>query len=126
MSLWDHIDALRGGLLKSLVALCAGTGVGFALASPAYEVLARPLKHLGRDIVELVFTSPLDAFMARLKVALAVGFVLALPLILTFTWKFIAPGLRQNEKQVVVLAVAIGTVLFCAGATFGYFMPVSQ
>jgi sec-independent protein translocase protein TatC len=122
MGLWDHIEDLRGSVLKSLGALCAGTAVGFALASPAYEVLSRPLKHLGREIVELVFTSPLDAFMARLKVALAVGFVLALPLILTFTWKFIAPGLRKNEKQIVFLAVAIGTVLFCAGATFGYFM----
>ncbi len=122
MSLWDHIEDMRWMILKSMAALLVAAGIGMALASPVYEALAVPLRSVAGESVELVFTSPMDAFLVRIKLALAVGFVLALPFVLAFVWTFVAPGLETREKRVIFVAVAAGSVLFCGGAAFGYML----
>jgi sec-independent protein translocase protein TatC len=123
MSLWDHLEELRWAILKCFGALLAGTALCFAAASPIYELLAIPLRSLdGAQAVELVFSSPSDAIMIRLKLAIFGGVVLALPAILAFVWTFVAPGLKMKEKRLVHVAVAAGTLFFCAGAAVGYAM----
>ena len=121
MSFWDHLEELRWTLLRCLAALFIATGIGFVFTSAIYGVLQRPLSSLGGR-VELVFSGPLDAFLIRLKLAVLTGVILALPFMLAFIWRFVAPGLRGRERSVIWGAVAAGTVFFCVGAVFGYYL----
>jgi sec-independent protein translocase protein TatC len=53
------------------------------------------------------------------------GIVIALPIILWQTWRFVAPGLRPQERKFVGPFIASALVLFASGAVFAYFvMPL--
>ncbi len=61
-------------------------------------------------------------FITYLKVSLISGIMLASPVIFYEFWKFVAPGLYQNEKRLLVPFVLCSCVLFLGGAIFGYFV----
>jgi sec-independent protein translocase protein TatC len=70
----------------------------------------------------LVYLRPMDPFMIRLKAAVVLGVLFALPLILWEIWSFVAPGLVPAERRFAVPVIAAGTILFPIGASFAYFM----
>lgn len=119
MSFWDHLEELRWVLLKSLGVLVLATGAGFALTGYVYRALEWPLSRV-RDQVDLIYATPLAAFLVQIKLALLAGAVIAAPFILALVWSFVAPGLRQEERRAVWFGVGAGFVFFCAGITFGY------
>ncbi|MCI5143026.1 MAG: twin-arginine translocase subunit TatC [Candidatus Electrothrix sp. ATG1] len=57
-----------------------------------------------------------------LKLALVAGILLASPVIFHQIWRFIAPGLYQHEKQLLLPFSVISTFCFLGGAAFGYFV----
>jgi sec-independent protein translocase protein TatC len=57
-----------------------------------------------------------------LKVAVLAGFFAASPVVFHQTWMFIAPGLYDQERRVVIPLVVASTTLFLGGAAFGYFI----
>ncbi len=80
----------------------------------------------GRDgpQLQIIYTSPAEPFMIRLRVAFIGGIALGLPLVAYFVWSFVAPGLRGRERQQLKRGLRIGTLLFVAGGLFGYaFLP---
>src|SRR2546426_11356947 len=58
--------------------------------------------------------------MLTLKVAFALGCLLASPVVIYEIWAFLAPALYEREKRLIVPALAVGVVLFLAGAIAGY------
>ncbi|MCI5150524.1 MAG: twin-arginine translocase subunit TatC [Candidatus Electrothrix sp. MAN1_4] len=57
-----------------------------------------------------------------MKLALVAGILLASPVIFHQIWRFIAPGLYQHEKKMLLPFSAISTCCFLGGAAFGYFV----
>jgi sec-independent protein translocase protein TatC len=57
-----------------------------------------------------------------MKVTMLVAFVIALPVVLYQIWAFVAPGLYQHEKKLVVPLVASSYTLFLCGMAFAYFV----
>ncbi|MCI5195721.1 MAG: twin-arginine translocase subunit TatC [Candidatus Electrothrix sp. AW5] len=57
-----------------------------------------------------------------LKLALVAGILLASPVIFHQIWRFIAPGLYQHEKKILVPFSIISSCCFLGGAAFGYFI----
>ena len=121
MPFLDHLEELRWRILWSLLAILVGTIVGWWLLDKIdiIEVLKRPIAPYlpgGR----LVFTSPAEPFMLTLKVALALGGLLASPVVIYQIWAFLAPALYEREKRLMVPALGVGVVLFLAGAAACY------
>src|SRR5256714_8209967 len=54
--------------------------------------------------------------MLTLKVAFALGALLASPIVIYQIWAFLSPALYEREKRLIVPALAVGVVLFLAGA----------
>jgi len=50
------------------------------------------------------------------------GILLGSPVIFQQIWRFIAPGLYQNEKRVLLPFTLVSTLCFLGGAAFGYFV----
>lgn len=69
---------------------------------------------------------PSEAFNLSLKLALYAGIVLSFPLLLYFVLEFILPGLRENEKKALFLAMGVGFGLFLTGASFAYFIVLPR
>ena len=129
MSLRDHLAELRSRLLKALLFVALGTVVGWILYPQILHVLIQPYCQLPADQrllaangeCKLIFTSPLDGFLLRLKVGAICGLVLASPFWLYQLWAFVTPGLRRRERRWTIVFVGFSTVLFAAGAALSYF-----
>ncbi len=62
------------------------------------------------------------AFFVALKVSIFAALLMALPVILWQLWLFVAPGLYENEKRLVVPFVFGGTGMFLVGVLFAYYV----
>ena len=117
MTLVEHLAELRSRLVKSAIALAAGSIVGFVLSNRVLDFLVDPYCEAqeGRNC-RLVVIDPLEGFGTRIKLALFVGVVLASPVVLWQVWRFVTPGLHKNEKRYAIPFIASSIVLFLAGA----------
>jgi sec-independent protein translocase protein TatC len=70
----------------------------------------------------LIFTGLPEAFFTYLKVAFLSGLMLAAPLIIYQFWMFVAPGLYNREKRLMLPIVFLSSFFFIGGALFGYFI----
>jgi len=62
------------------------------------------------------------AFFVALKVSFFAGLLAALPIILYQIWLFVAPGLYENEKKMVLPFVFGGSIMFLTGVLFAYYI----
>ena len=124
MPFLDHLEELRWRLLKGLIALVVGIGLGYALVTHVdlISFLKRPIDPLLPPGQRLNFLSPMEPFIITLKLALAIGLVVALPVLLYQAWAFLRPALYQNERKVVLPVVFAGVLLFVAGAAAGFYV----
>lgn len=115
MTIVEHLTELRRRLIISLIAVAAGAVIAFVLFPQILHLLAGPYRKV-TDQEDLIVTGVLDAFAARLKVATYGGLMLASPVVLWQTWRFITPGLYPKEKRYAIPFVASSIVLFLMGA----------
>lgn len=71
---------------------------------------------------KIIFTGLAEPFFTAVKISLFAGFFFALPFILYQVWAFIAPGLYEHEKKLVLPFVFWGTLMFVIGAAFAYYV----
>jgi len=121
--LLEHLEALRGHLLRTLAALVVTTAVSFAIAARILDFLAAPVGGIG-VLRSIEVTESVSAFM---RVSLLSGFVLAFPYILLELFLFVAPGLKRRERILVLTTIPAAFVLFIAGIVFAYYvmLPVA-
>ena len=62
------------------------------------------------------------AFFVAIKVSFFAGLLGALPFILYQIWQFIAPGLYNSEKKMIIPFVVGGSVMFFIGIIFAYYV----
>lgn len=67
---------------------------------------------------KLNYSAPLEPFFIQCKLSLIAGLILVLPVIFYQVWLFVAPGLTNRERRLVVPFVSTATVSFCIGAAF--------
>ena len=83
-----------------------------------------PYAHLCKKSVikncGLISLSPIDAFGARVSIAVYGGIILALPVIMWQIWRFIAPALHANEKKYAIPFVLSSVGLFLLGCVLAY------
>jgi sec-independent protein translocase protein TatC len=116
----DHLGELRARLFVSLAALVGGSTIAFAFHQRLIHWLNAPLPD-GRQPITLGVAEP---FTTSLKVSIYAGFALALPVILWQVWSFLAPAVDRKTERALGGFVVFATVLFAAGATFGYVLAL--
>ena len=123
ISLQKHFIELRMRLLKSLLSLIPSFIICWLFSEQILSALRQPLKPFLKNTGGgLVFTAPLDQFMAHLQIAFFAAVFLSSPYWLGQMWCFISPGLYKKEKKLFMLFWFMGTILFFLGACFAYFV----
>jgi sec-independent protein translocase protein TatC len=113
LTLLEHIQELRKRLFRAIIALIVGAIIGSLITNPAIRILVSPLRE-----ADVIVLSPTEAPIIYFKVALFLGFVIALPYIAYQIYAFVRPGLYPKEQKIFLLAVPAVFVLFLLGATF--------
>ena len=125
MTIVEHLEELRRRLIVCIVVVMAGSGVGWFFKESAFNFLIVPLKpfttrHSQDEHVQFILTKLTDAFVVELKISIAIGVALVLPVLLYQTWMFVAPAIAVQARRYVVPFVVLGIGLFIAGAGVGY------
>lgn len=117
-SLWEHVDALRAHLLRTVIGLALGVGISFYFTVPLMRYLAIPVG--GLDSLQAIeVTEEVGVFM---RVALTSGIAIMLPYIAFEIWLFAAPGLRPRERKFGLVGIPLASLLFLMGIAFTYFV----
>ena len=77
---------------------------------------------LGMDFPPLQNIDMAGQFTSHIMVSMIAGLVLSVPYILYEFWKFIKPGLEQNEAKYASGIVFWASLLFMSGVLFGYYV----
>ena len=129
MTILEHLLELRHRLVISLIALALGSIVGWFLFDPFMNLIRGPFcDYLSAHPAykpptgcRLVFQSPVDGMLVKLKVVVYLGLAVSLPVVLYQLWAFIVPGLTERERRWSLPFVGSATFLFLLGAAFAYY-----
>lgn len=144
MGFLDHLEELRWHLVRSVIAIfvfaiAAYLSTGFVwdtiilgptqpdfwtyqklcelgtfIHSPQLCIEEIPITFQNRDMA--------GQFMMDITSSAVIGLILGFPYVFWEIWRFIKPGLKNNEKNASRGAVAVVSFLFLLGISFGYFI----
>ncbi len=146
MSFWDHLDALRSHLFRSIAAILVLAIVAFINKDFVFDNIILAPKDSGfftnRMLCKLADLVSVDAlcignlnlvlqninmsgqFMTHMYISIFAGLIGALPYVLWELWRFILPALQPNEKTYSKGAVVVSSLLFALGVLFAYYLIV--
>ncbi len=120
MTFLEHLDELRRRIIISLLAVAIAFALCFTFAQRIFDFLMGPLRSALPPGGKLIATAVPEIFLLYLKMSFFAGIFLAMPVILSQIWLFVAPGLYRNEKRYAVPFIFMGTGFFLGGASFGH------
>jgi sec-independent protein translocase protein TatC len=118
----SHLVELRARLVRAIVAVLVVFLCVAYWTKPIYSYLAQPLLAVLPAGSSMIATDVTTTFFVPVKVAMLVSFMIALPYVLYQMWAFVAPGLYQHERRLVLPLLFSSTVLFFVGMAFAYFI----
>ncbi len=145
MSFLDHLEDLRGHLIKATLAVLILATIAFCckdlvfktiLFGPSkvdfitYNGLCNISKALGIDESLCITDMPFEIqsrklagqFSAHIWVSITFGFIIAFPYVIFQFWKFVSPGLHNNERKTSRGFIFSASFLFFLGVLFGYYI----
>lgn len=120
-SLTDHLTELRTCLIKSAYAVLLAALVCGYFHEEIFNLIRAPISPY-LEGGGLVFTNPMDKFMAHIKLSVMAGVMVSCPAWLYQVWSFVAPGLYAHEKKYTVTFIGSGSLLFACGVVFVYYV----
>jgi sec-independent protein translocase protein TatC len=144
MSFFDHLEALRGHLIRASIAIVVFTAVVFyyydwifetIILGPSkstfwtYRMLCKLGVALHRDgfcvsnvKIHLINTELAGQFTLQINSALIIGITLGVPYLIWEIWRFIKPALHDKERKAATGFVFYACLLFFLGVLFGYYV----
>ena len=117
-----HLEELRKRLITCFVAVGIGFALSYGFKEKLFQILTHPLISVMKQGETLIYTALPEAFFTFLKVSFLSGLMIASPVIIYQFWMFVAPGLYDREKRLMIPIVLLSSLFFIGGALFGYFI----
>ncbi len=140
-SFWDHLDELRGVIIRiAVVTTLLGT-LAFMFKDEVYAIILAPKdsgfityrllasvssifagESLGSFSVKLINIGLAGQFLIHLKSSIYIGVLAVMPYILYQLFQFVAPGLYASERKITFRILASSYVMFMIGVAITYFI----
>jgi sec-independent protein translocase protein TatC len=143
MSFWEHLDALRPRIMRSVVAMLIFMIAAFLFGDALMKVVTGPMSawfptnrffawmadamssdvlRINSDPVQLINTAMAGQLNLHLSIAFHTALLLAIPYLLWEFWGFVRPALSRSEQQRGRFFVLRVSMFFFTGVLFGYFV----
>ncbi|MGL5318544.1 MAG: twin-arginine translocase subunit TatC [Bacteroidales bacterium] len=143
MTFWDHLDELRGVLIRSLICIiclmivffifmpdifdqiilapCRGDFYLYGLLCKANQYVGVLPDFCGDNFkVNLINIKLASQFMTHMTTSFSFGLLFSFPFVLYQFWGFVSPALYSHEKRSIAFAFVLGNILFLLGVFVGY------
>lgn len=121
-SFLGHLQELRSRILKSLIVILVCFLGLIYFSNDIYLLLSEPLLSFLPSNSSMIATEVASPFLTPLKLTFYVSLLVSMPYLLNQIWRFIAPGMYENEKTLSFLIMLSSLVLFYLGVLFTYFL----
>ena len=121
----SHLVELRQRLINSFIFLFSFFVVCYFFSEEIYSFLVQPYADAVKDDNvnrRLIFTALQETFLTYLRVSFFAALFVSSPIILIQIWKFIAPGLYENEKKAILPYLIATPILFLFGGMLVYYL----
>lgn len=145
MSFLDHLEDLRWHLIRATLAIMLVATVAFIFSRtifrdiifaplemnfPTYRLLCKSANFInvetsfcGEKLPMIIQNRTMAGqFSADIWTSIFAGFVIAFPYVIYQFWKFISPGLHDNERKYSRGFIVVSSLLFLLGVLFGYYI----
>ncbi len=120
MGIMEHLSELRKRLVYCSLIVTLGALAAYYFSGDVFGFISRPYIE-GFGAAPLIGTSPAEAWLLKVKVAVFCGTLITSPILFYQFWAFIAPGLYERERRWIIPCVVASSLLFLGGAAFCYF-----
>lgn len=142
---WDHLDALRGVLIRIIAVVAVAAIAAFCVMPwafdhivmapchsdfPFYRLLDYISEHspIGTGLssdpfsLEPVSLELASQFFVHFSAACWTALIFSFPIIIYLIWGFVSPALYEHEKKGIRRAFFFGNLMFYLGVAAGYFI----
>ena len=141
---WDHLDELRGSLIKMIAAIFVFAIAAFCFKDVLFQIIIAPqnqefvtyriLDHISQLIigetlsnmnicdVQLINTGLAQQFLLHIKASLCAGVLLTSPYLIYLLFHVISPALYSHERKYALRLVSGGYIMFLSGVVLSYFL----
>ncbi|MCM8536534.1 MAG: twin-arginine translocase subunit TatC [Lentisphaeraceae bacterium] len=114
MGILDHLEELRWCIVRVAVIL----GVLFPLGVIFSNDIVDYIVGLS-NVPSFIAIGPAEIFMQKFRIGFMVALYFSLPYALLQVWRFVSPGLYEQEKDMGKYAATASYILFLLGSLFG-------
>ena len=129
LSFWDHLEELRRVLLRCILVVVVFAILAFIFKDEVFFVIFAPKSpdflptiFGSSPEVQLINTELTRQFVVHMMTSLYVGIIVAAPYIIFELYRFISPGLYENERRYTTPLVIASYFMFMMGIIFCYFI----
>lgn len=121
MTMMQHFSELRRRVLWTFGMFLVAVIFGWYVAPYAQELLTAPLMRVWPDGA-LLYNNISDGLMIRFSLAVLVGIIFVIPFGLYQLWQYIAPGLKNTERNFIWPFLVLSPILFIIGGAFAFYV----
>jgi sec-independent protein translocase protein TatC len=117
-----HLIEFRDRVLRIFISILVIFAGLFAFSQDLYLYVSEPIREFLPDSSTMIATEVASPFLTPFKLTLVLSMFAAMPFILYQVWAFVAPGLYQREKKIVLPLFCSSVLLFYGGMAFAYYV----
>lgn len=129
MTFWDHLEELRRVLLRCIIVVATFAVLAFIFKDELFAIIFAPKSPhflpgiFGETLtIQLINTELPRQFVVHMMVSFYAGIIVSAPYIIFELYRFISPGLYENERRCSTLLIAAAYLMFMSGILFSYFI----
>ena len=129
MTFWDHIEELRRVVLRCIIVVATFSVLAFIFMDELIAIIFAPKSPhflpgiFGETLtIQLINTELPRQFVVHMMVSFYAGIIVSAPYIIFELYRFISPGLYENERRCSTPLIAAAYLMFMSGILFSYFI----
>ena len=117
-----HLIEFRDRVLRIFISILVIFAGLFSFSQDLYLYVSERIREFLPESSTMIATEVASPFLTPFKLTLVLSMFAAMPYILYQIWAFVAPGLYQREKKIVLPLFFSSVFLFYGGMAFAYYV----